>query len=174
VANLSTSAFRRPPALNSVDLLSTKTFNKLTPRQVPSLVHNLPLSDTPNLQYLSCERFIVHICYPPRVSSSCSTMLEQLPDETIKQIIEFLYTIDHFKRRRSLNRSIEAVSLCSRRLRRIALPLLYHTIATFTLDRIDGLLWTLLESPDHCTLVRRLTIHGIRDGVSITLVISLF
>ncbi|PVG01118.1 hypothetical protein CPB86DRAFT_782027 [Serendipita vermifera] len=86
-------------------------------------------------------------------------MLEQLPNEIIQEILDYL-KLDYPRKKGSpFDRSIGSVSLCSRRLRQIALPPLYHTITIFTMEQIDGLLLTMLKHPDYSPFVKRLTIH---------------
>ncbi|PVG01119.1 hypothetical protein CPB86DRAFT_782029 [Serendipita vermifera] len=85
--------------------------------------------------------------------------MEQLPDEIIRKILQSLDTDDPCQEKPPLNQSIRTMSLCSTHLRRIALPMLFHTVTVSTMSQLDNLLSILLASPDYCKLVRRLKIQ---------------
>ncbi|PVG01122.1 hypothetical protein CPB86DRAFT_140002 [Serendipita vermifera] len=96
--------------------------------------------------------------------SAHAISLTTLPTEIIQDILEHLvdeYCLD-YEDTLSLNQWIQAVTLCNRRLRQIALPFFYHTICVFGLDQLEQLIFQLIERPAYAGFVRRLTTDGIR------------
>ncbi|PVF97888.1 hypothetical protein CPB86DRAFT_873809 [Serendipita vermifera] len=92
---------------------------------------------------------------------------DTLADETILQIMECFY-VDEVRFNGSLNRNIRRLSLCSQRLRRIALPLLYHTVYVGHTKTLNGLLELLIRYPHYACLVKNLVLDGCRSQSNVT------
>jgi hypothetical protein len=78
----------------------------------------------------------------------------RLPDETIAEIIRSLVSCRTFSI--PFNEHILQVSLCSKRLRRIALPSLYHWMRVTSNGLILAFIYHLVERPHYAPLVREL------------------
>ncbi|PVF97889.1 hypothetical protein CPB86DRAFT_785384 [Serendipita vermifera] len=92
---------------------------------------------------------------------------DKLADETILHISEALH-IDSAGFNGSLNRNIRNLSLCNRRLRRIALPLLYHTICIRHTKALSGALKMFIKYPSYAHLVKDLVLRGYGKKNNIT------
>ncbi|PVF93884.1 hypothetical protein CPB86DRAFT_829011 [Serendipita vermifera] len=88
-----------------------------------------------------------------------SYLLENLADELILEIIKYLDFAESWTDW-PYSSSIEvfALSLCCRRLRRITLPLLYHTIVIPGPKSLERIIQIVIQSPTHAHLVKNLTL----------------
>jgi hypothetical protein len=90
-----------------------------------------------------------------------SNPFENLADEVVLEIINHLYT-SHIELDNQgicpLNQDIWQVSLCSRRLRRITVPLLYHTIYIPPIKTPFRFLRVIIDFPSLAPLVKTLTL----------------
>ncbi|CAG8702583.1 16144_t:CDS:2, partial [Acaulospora colombiana] len=77
--------------------------------------------------------------------------------EVVIEVLEHLHTMfieDNRYEMRTTSVDILKVSLCSKRFRRIAIPLLYHTINFTWLRRLARFFETISESPNYAPLVK--------------------
>jgi hypothetical protein len=88
--------------------------------------------------------------------------LDQLPNETIHEIVDHLCIKDPLKlieEEFPLNKWITPLTICNKRLRRVTLPRLYRTISIFSMKQIDGLLLRVITMPEFAPFIKHLTIH---------------
>ncbi|PVG01120.1 hypothetical protein CPB86DRAFT_812689 [Serendipita vermifera] len=91
--------------------------------------------------------------------SSKITTLDQFPDELIQEILEYLYINNPNPEDISpLNNTIKQVTVCNKRFRQIALPVLYRTVHISTMDQLDGFLLQVISKPQYSQFVRRLRV----------------
>ncbi|PVG00140.1 hypothetical protein CPB86DRAFT_872129 [Serendipita vermifera] len=77
---------------------------------------------------------------------------DQLPDELISKIITYSHTENDTNT--PCDPTLWRLSLCSKRLWRIVLPLLYHTIGIFESRCLDALIWTITKSPAYISFIK--------------------
>jgi hypothetical protein len=95
-----------------------------------------------------------------------TNLFDKLADEIVLEIIKHLHQPhDYFRSTLSpLNNEIRRISSCNRRLRRIALPHLYHTVYIPDCLTLHRLLQVILEYPTYAYLVRTLLLEWQEDA----------
>jgi hypothetical protein len=85
-----------------------------------------------------------------------SNLFDELADELVVKILEYMHW--KFDLNVRLNPDIHNLSLCNRRLRRIALPQLYRTVHVSYSKRINQFLRAIVDSPTHAGLVKEIAL----------------
>ncbi|PVG00139.1 hypothetical protein CPB86DRAFT_872128 [Serendipita vermifera] len=84
--------------------------------------------------------------------STPTSGFDRLPDELISKILSHLNSGNNTSG--SLNSALRQLSLCSKRLWRIILPLLYHTVDFSKKEMIDALICTIKKSPNYINFIK--------------------
>jgi hypothetical protein len=102
-----------------------------------------------------------------------SNQFDRLTDELILKITNYLYTSHiHLGDEYPLNANLWEFSLCNKRLRRIALPLLYRTINIPNFKCMSRFIVAIIQRPLHASLVKELALiwhHLSKDFTDIDL-----
>ncbi|PVF97885.1 hypothetical protein CPB86DRAFT_873806 [Serendipita vermifera] len=82
-------------------------------------------------------------------------LFDTLADELVLEILRYLHK-NPTELRGTINRDVWNLSLCSHRLRRIGLPLLYHTVHIENAESMNRFLQIMLKHPNKSNLVKSL------------------
>jgi hypothetical protein len=86
--------------------------------------------------------------------------LALLPDEIVLDITQCLHSITrNLGDNVPINRNILSLARCSKRLRRIALPVIYSTVKITNIKYLNGFLSSLIEIPTYAFLVEDLSLE---------------
>jgi hypothetical protein len=97
----------------------------------------------------------------------------KLADEIIVEIFQWIAPFSTRPKGGPIrNRDARSFSHCDRRLRRITLPFLYHTLYISTIKTLNGLLDTIIKFPAYSSLVKTLMLDGDQHDIFEASVVS--